>query len=90
MYRGSLQDFYWKKVTTEILDVPCIYFNVEIIQTRQYLTNILNCDTTSDNTNHKIDHWLDTYEKFHKKYIIMSIESYYSSFTEESRYITVR
>ena len=36
MYRGSLQDFLWKKETHESLDVPCVHFNVEIIQMIQH------------------------------------------------------
>ena len=38
----------------------------------------------------KIDHWLDSFEKCHKKYINMPIESWDSSFPEESGYITDR
>ena len=86
MYRGSLQNFYQKKVTNESLDVSCLHFNVEIIKMRQYLTNIIKYDTTSDYTKEKIDHLLDSFVKFHKKYIITSIdiESYNASFPEES------
>ena len=38
----------------------------------------------------KIDHWLDNFEKFHQRYIIIKTESYNFSFPEESIYITVR
>ena len=38
----------------------------------------------------KVDHWLDSFKKFHKNYINMPIESFNYSFTEESRYIAVR
>ena len=31
MYRGSLNDFYWKKGTNKSLDFPCVQFNPEII-----------------------------------------------------------
>ena len=48
MYRVSLQYFNGKKDTHESLDVPCVHFNFEIIQIRQYFTNILECDTSSD------------------------------------------
>ena len=48
MYSGSVQDFYWKKGTHEIIDVPCVNFNSEKIQMRKYLTNILKCNTSSD------------------------------------------
>ena len=39
--------------------------------------------------NEKIDHWLDSFEKFRMSYIIMPRESFNYSFTEESLYITV-
>ena len=67
---GSLQDFYWKKGTHESLDVPCVHFNVERIQMRQYLTNILNYDTSSDDTKEKIYHWLDYFEFFTKSILL--------------------
>ena len=57
---------------------------------RQYFTNILKCDTWSDDTKENIDHWLDFFEIFHRKYIIMPIESYNYSFSEEMRYIAIR
>ena len=40
--------------------------------------------------NEKVDHWLYSFEKFHKKYIILPLESLNSSFLEEILYITVR
>ena len=82
MYRRSLQNFYWKKGTCESLYVPCVHFNVERIQMRQYLIHILKCDTSSDDINTKIDRRLDSFERFHKKYIIMPTESYNSSLPE--------
>ena len=76
MYRGSLQDFYWKKVTHKSLDIVCTHFNAEMIKMRQYLSNILKCDTQSDDTKKKkIDNWLDSFEKFHQQYIIIPTES---------------
>ena len=90
MYRGSLKDFYWKKGTHECLYVPCVNFNVERIQTKQYLTNILKSDSSSDYMKERLDHWLDYFEDFHKKYIIMPTESLNYSFPEESIYILVR
>ena len=38
----------------------------------------------------KMDHWLYSFEKFHKYYYNVPTESYNSSFPEDSRYITVR
>ena len=56
---------------------------------RKYLSNILKYDTPSNDMKEKIDYWLDSFEFFHKQYIIMPTESYYPSFTEDSRYIAV-
>ena len=56
---------------------------------RKYLTNILRCDTSSDNMKEKIDLWLYSFEKFHKTFIIIPTESYNNSFTKESRYIAI-
>ena len=41
MYRGSLQEFYLEKGNHDCLDVPCVNFNVEIIQIKKDSTNIL-------------------------------------------------
>ena len=49
------------------------------IKMRQYLINIS-----------KIYHWLDSFEKFKKNYIIMPTESYNPLSHEESRNISVR
>ena len=76
MYRISLQDFYWKKGTHESPYFACLHLNVEIIKMRQYLTNILKSDTSSDDIKENIEHWLDLFEKFHKKYITMPKKSY--------------
>ena len=56
--QGSLQDFYWEKVTHEIMNVPCVHFNVEIILIRQCLTKILKCDFSIDDMEENIYHWL--------------------------------
>ena len=69
------QDFLWNKGTHESLDIACLHLNVEILKMRQYLTNILKCETSSDNIKEQIYHWLYYFEKFHKKYIIMTTES---------------
>ena len=74
MYRESLQDFYQNKDSHESLDVVCSHFNVEIIKMRQYLSNILKCDTLSDDMKVKIDHWLDYFQNYYEKYIIMPTE----------------
>ena len=75
MYRDPLQEFNWKKGTHESLHVLCPHLNSKRIKTRQYLYNILKCDTSSDDMKINIDHWLYYFEKFHKQYIIMPTES---------------
>ena len=57
---------------------------------KHYLTNKLEIDTSRDDMNEKLDHWLDSFEIFHRKYIIMPWESLNYYFPEESWYITVR
>ena len=57
---------------------------------KHYFTNILKSDTSSGDMNEKVDHWLYSFEKFHKKYIILPLESLNSSFLEDILYITVR
>ena len=57
---------------------------------KHYLTNIIKGDTSSDDMNEKVYHWSDTFEIFHKKYIIMPSESFNYSFPEDIWYITVR
>ena len=39
---------------------------------KDYLNHILKSDTSSGDMNEKVDHWLDSFENFHKKYIIMA------------------
>ena len=38
---------------------------------KDYLTHVLKNDTPSGDMDEKVDNWLDYFEKFHKKYIIM-------------------
>ena len=73
MYRGSLQEFYCKKGTHGSLDVPCVQLNVQIIQMRQYLNNILKCKNLSDDIKEGIYHCLGYFKKCHNNYIIMTI-----------------
>ena len=90
MYRGSLQDFYWKKDTHKIIDVICPHFNLERLKMRKYMSNILKRDAPSGDMKENIDHWLDSFENFHQKYIIMKTEPYNYSVPEESICIAVR
>ena len=71
MYRGSLQEFYLVNVTYEFLDVPCVHFHLKRTDMEQYFTHILKSDSSSGDMNEKVDHWLDSFEQFHKKYIIL-------------------
>ena len=57
---------------------------------KDYLTHILKIDTSSGDMNEKVDHWLDSFEKFHNKYIIMPSLSLNELFLEESFFVTVR
>ena len=71
MYRGSLQDFYWKKGTYECLEIPCEHFCLKKNEMKDYWTHVLKNYTSSGDMDEIVDHWLDSFEKFHKKYIIM-------------------
>ena len=64
MYRGSLRYFYRKKVTYECLEVLCVISIKKIIDMKQYSTHILKSDTPSSDMNEKVEHWLDSFEKF--------------------------
>ena len=38
MYRGSLQDFYWRKGNSECLEIPCVHFHLKKNDMKNYLT----------------------------------------------------
>ena len=90
MYRGSLQDFYWRKGTYECLEIPCVHFCLKNISIQDYLNHVLQNDTSIVDMNEKVDNWLDSFEKFHKKSIIMPSILLNSFFLEESLFVTVR
>ena len=56
---------------------------------KQYSTHIFKSDTSSVDMNEEVDHCLDSFVKFHQKYIIMTSESLNSYFLEESLFVTV-
>ena len=56
---------------------------------KDYFTHVLKNDTSSGDMDEKVYHWLDSFEKFHKKYIIMPSISL-NFFLEESLFVTVR
>ena len=89
MYRGSLQDFYCRKGTYECLEMPCVYFRLKNNDMKYYLTHILKNNTSSGDVDEKVYNWLDSFEKFHKKYIIIPSISLNSLFLEESFFVTV-
>ena len=86
----SLQYFYWRKVTYECPEIPCMHYHLKKNYMKYYLTHVLNNYTSSGDMNEKIDDWLDYFEKFHKKYIIMPSLLLYSLFLEESLFVTVK
>ena len=72
------------------MEVPCVHFHLKRTDKKQHLTHILNIDTSSNDMNEKVDRCLDSFENFHKKYIIIPSESLNYSFLEESFFITVQ
>ena len=50
----------------------------------------IKIDTSSCDMNEKVEHWLDTFEKFHKKYIIIPFEWLNYYFFKGSLYIIVK
>ena len=50
---------------------------------KDYLTHVFKNDTSSGDMYEKLYHWLDSFEKFHKKYIIMPSLSLNSLFLED-------
>ena len=57
---------------------------------KDYLTHILKYDNSSGDTNERVDHWLNSFEKSHKKYIIMHSLSLNYLFLEDCFFVTVR
>ena len=56
---------------------------------KDYWTHVLQNDTSIGDMDEKVDHWFDSLEKFHKKYIIMPSISLNSLFIEDSLFVTV-
>ena len=57
---------------------------------KDYLTHILKNDTSSGDMYENVDHWFDSFEKSHKKYIIMPSLLLHYLLIEESLFVTVR
>ena len=45
-YRGSLQDFYWKKGTYECIEMPCEHYCLKRNKVKDYWARVLKNDTT--------------------------------------------
>ena len=83
MDAGEFEGLLYNKISEE-------YFkNYTISYYASQHFGILKSDTSSGGMNEKVDHWLDSFENVHKKYIIMPPESLNYSFLEESLFITV-
>ena len=54
-----------------------------------YLSHVLKNDTSGGDMDEKVDHWFYSFEKFHKKYILMPSLSLKTLFIEESLSVTV-
>ena len=76
MYRGEVQNIYWNKFTNGCLGVPCVHFHIKIIEMKHYFTKIFKSDTSSDGMNEKVDHWLDYFEKFHRRSILLCLQNH--------------
>ena len=51
--------------------MPYVHFRLKKNDMKYYLTHVLKNYTASGDMDEIIDHWLDYFENFHKKYIIM-------------------
>ena len=89
IYRVSLQYFYCKKGTYECIETPCEHFWLKRNKVKYYWTCVLINDTTSDDMDELVDNCLVSFEKFHKKYIIMPSLSFNPLLIEESLFVTV-
>ena len=58
MYKGSIQDTYWKKGTYECLYVSGVHLHIKRIKNMHYFTNILKSETSSGDMNENIYQWL--------------------------------
>ena len=70
--------------------MPCVYFRLKKNDMKDYLTHVLKNYTSSGDMDEKVDHWLGSFEKFHKKYISMPTISLNSLFLEEFFFVTVQ
>ena len=88
IYRGSLQDFYWKKGTYECIEMPCEHYCLKSNAATDYWARVLKNDTTIYEMDELVDHCLVSSEKFQKQYIIMPSLSFNPLLIEESPFVT--
>ena len=70
--------------------MPCEHFCLKRNEVKDYWTRILKNDTSSDDMDEMVDHWLVSFENFHKKYIIMPSLSLDTLLIEDSFFVTFR
>ena len=70
--------------------MPCVHFHLKENNMKDYLNSIFKNNTSSGDMNEKVDHWLNSFKIFHKKYIIITSTSLNYLFLEESFFVTVR
>ena len=51
--------------------MPCEHFKLKKNEIKYNWTRVLKNDMSSGDMDEMVDHWLVSFEKFHKKYIIM-------------------
>ena len=71
IYRGTLQDLYWKKGTYECIDMPCEHYTIKRNEVRRYWARLLIQEPKLFQMNEVVDDCLVTFEKFQKQYIII-------------------
>ena len=71
IYRGSLQDFYWKKGTYECIYMPCEHYTIKSNYVKGYWARVFKKYIYIYEMNELVDDCMVTSEKFHEQYIII-------------------
>ena len=87
--QGVTSRSFLEKSNLQVSRSSMCIFPLNKPDTKHYLTYILKSEISSGDMNENLDHWLDPFEKFQKKYIIMPSESLNYFFLEESWFINV-
>ena len=90
IYRGSLQDLYWKYGTYECIDMPCEHYTIKMNKVKGHWARVLKKDKTLFEMNELVDDCLVTFEKFQKQYIIIPSLLLDPLFIEEKPFVTFR